>query len=307
MKYIEGLVSVITPTFRSADYIERAIDSILRQTYKNIECIIINDNTPNDEYSKELYKKIEKYYDDKRFVFLEQPIHINGAAARNYGIERAHGEYIAFLDDDDWWKPEKIEKQVKFIRKQSPSCGGVSTLVEYYENDKIIRWMRPYKDGKITKEILRRQVDINTGTFMAKHEALDDAGMFDSKLKRHQEVQLLTFFSYKYEIKLLPEYLMCYNLSTNNNMPTSEKLRQYKADFFKSVEPILSTYSSSEVRRIKALHRFELAYIEYKEHKYRQFFIDAFGILRDLKTFCLALKRVKERRAEYTAHYGQEN
>lgn len=298
MKYIEGLVSVITPTFRSADYIERAIDSILGQSYKNIECIIINDNTPHDDYSQALYKKIEKYYADERFVFLEQPMHINGAAARNYGIERAHGEYIAFLDDDDWWKSEKIEKQVDFIRKQSSSCGGVSTLVEYYENDKPIRWMRPYKDGKITKEILRRQIDINTGTFMAKHEALDDAGVFDPNLKRHQEVQLLTFFSHKYEIKLLPEYLMCYNLSTNNNMPTSEKLRQYKEDFFTSVDPIMSDYSSGEVRRIKALHRFELAYIEYKEHKYRQFFRDAFSILRVPKTLCLAIKRVKERRDE---------
>ena len=194
MKYIEGLVSVITPTFRSADYIERAIDSILGQSYKNIECIIINDNTPMMITRRHFTKKIEKYYADERFVFLEQPMHINGAAARNYGIERAHGEYIAFLDDDDWWKSEKIEKQVDFICKQSSSCGGVSTLVEYYENDKPIRWMRPYKDGKITKEILRRQIDINTGTFMAKHEALDDAGVFDPNLKRHQEVQLLTFF-----------------------------------------------------------------------------------------------------------------
>ena len=307
MRYVEGLVSVIMPTFRSADYIERAIDSILQQTYKNIECIIINDNTPNDDYSKALYKKIEKYFDDDKFVFLEQPFHINGAAARNYGIERARGEYIAFLDDDDWWKPEKIEKQVDFIRKQPPACGGVSTLVEYYENDKPIRWMRPYKDGRITKEILRRQVDVNTGSFMAKHEALDDAGVFDPKLKRHQEVQLLAFFSHKYEIKLLPEYLMCYNLSTNNNMPTSEKLRQFKEDFFKSVEPIFSTLSHSEVRRIKALHRFELAYIEYKERKYRQFLADAFSILRDPKTFCLALKRVKERKAEYTAPREQES
>lgn len=307
MKYIEGLVSVIMPTYHSADYIERAIDSVLQQTYKKIECIVINDNTPNDDFSRELYKKLDKYNADERFVFLEQPIHINGAAARNYGIERAHGEYIAFLDDDDWWKPEKIEKQVNFIRTQSPLCGGVSTLVEYYENDKAIRWMRPYKDGKISKEILGRQVDVNTGSFMAKHEALDVTGIFDPALKRHQEVQLLTCFSHKYEIKLLPEYLMCYNLSTNNNMPTSEKLRQYKYALFSSVESILSTYGKTEIKRIKALHWFELAYIEFKERKYGRFLMDALGILRDPKTFYLALKRVKERRGEYISPFKQEN
>ena len=165
MNYIEGLVSVITPTYHSSDYIERAIDSILGQTYRNIECIVINDNTPGDTYSQELYMKIAKYKDDPRFVFLEQEVHINGAAARNYGIKRAHGEYIAFLDDDDWWKPEKIEHQVEFIKKQDSTCGGVSTLVEYYEGDIAVRWMRPYKDGKITKQILRREVDVNTGSF----------------------------------------------------------------------------------------------------------------------------------------------
>lgn len=298
MKYIEGLVSVITPTYHSSEYIERAIDSILGQSYKKIECILVNDNTPGDSYSNELYKKIEKYKKDTRFIFLEQKNHINGAVARNYGIEHAHGEYIAFLDDDDWWKYDKIERQVEFIKKQDSYCGGVSTLVEYYENDKAVRWMRPYKDGKIAKQILRREVDVNTGTFMAKHVALDIAGGFDPKLKRHQEVQLLANFTDTYEIKLLPEYLMCYNISSNNNMPNSELLRILKEEFFSSVKPIMEKYSKNEIYRIKALHKFELSYIELREKKYIKFFKDSICILKDPITFSLALKRVVQRKIE---------
>ncbi len=299
VKYQEGLVSVITPTYRTTKYLTRAIDSILNQTYKNIECILVNDNIPGDEYSLELYKIIQKYKNDSRFIFLEQPDHINGAVARNYGIKAAHGEYIAFLDDDDWWKIDKIEKQIDFIRKQNQSCGGVSTLVESYEKDIAVRWMRPYKDGKISKQILRREVDIVTGSFLAKHEALDDAGYFDPRLKRHQEVQLLTFFTDKYEIKLLKEYLTCYNLSSNNNMPNSEKLRKLKEDFFEAVSPVMNKFGKWEVKRIRALHKFELAYIEYKEKKFKNFLKDTFYILIDPITFSLAIKRVLQRQKEY--------
>ena len=304
MKYIEGLVSVITPTYHSSEYIERAIDSILGQTYKKIECIVINDNIPGDKYSVELYKKIEKYKSDPRFVFLEQEIHVNGAVARNYGIQHAHGEYIAFLDDDDWWKCDKIMRQVAFIKKQEHQCGGVSTLVEYYENDTAVRWMRPYKDGKITKQILRREIDVNTGTFMAKHAALDVTGGFDPKLKRHQEVQLLTNFTDVYQIKLLPEYLMCYNTSSNNNMPNSERLRSLKEDFFASVMPIMKKYNKNEIYRIKALHKFELAYIELREKKYACFLKDSVCILKDPITFYLALKRVVQRKLEFRKPKG---
>lgn len=299
MKYQKGLVSVIMPTYRDTVELNRAIDSVLAQTYPHIECILINDNTPDDEYSQKLYQKIARYRQDPRFVFLEQPEHINGAAARNYGIARAKGEYIAFLDDDDWWKPEKIEKQVQFLEKQGPECGGVSTLVEYYDGEEAVRWMRPYEDGKITRQILRREVDVNTGTFMARHEALDDAGYFDISLKRHQEIQLLTFFTDKYEIRLLPEYLMCYNVGSNYNAPSADRLRQIKQDFFASVEPVLRKFKKSEVKRIKALHRFELAYAELKEKKYKLFIRDAFAVAKNPRTLWLALRRVRQRRKEF--------
>lgn len=295
MKYTSDLVSVIIPTYHRCDSLKRAIDTVLGQTYENIECIVVNDNTPSDEYSLGLYKLIEEYRTDKRFVFIEQEKHINGAEARNCGIRNAKGEYIAFLDDDDWWKSDKIEKQVAFIKAQDMDCGGVSTLVEFYKGNEVFHKSQPYSDGKICVQILRREVDVTTCSVLLKHRCLDEAGYFDNSLRRHQEIQLLAYFTDKYEIKLLEEYLTCVTYDDPGNVPNSEQLQRIKEDFFRSVEPILSKLPKAERKRIQALHMFELAYVYYKEKKYGQCFRYAITVLSNPKTFSLALKRVFER------------
>lgn len=300
MAYTEGLVSVVIPTYQRAELLNRAIDSVLNQTYPNIECIVVNDNIPNDEYSKVLYGLLEKYKSDSRFVFLEQEKHINGAEARNCGIRNAKGEYIAFLDDDDWWKPEKIERQVAFIKKQSQLCGGVSTLVEFYTKGKPFRWSRPYKDGKICLQILRREVDVTTCSIMLKHVALDDAGYFDNSLRRHQEIQLLSYFTSKYELRLLPEHLTCVNCDDCVRIPTSEKFINIKRDFFKSVKPLLESLSKSEKKSVYTVHELEIAWIEFKEKNYIKAFLRGFKAILSPIAFLMMLKVVKNRRLEYT-------
>jgi len=295
MEYISNLVSVIIPTYHRCDLLKRAVESVLEQTYKEIECIVVNDNTPGDEYSVELYKLIEQFIGDKRFVFLEQEKHINGAEARNCGIRKAKGEYIAFLDDDDWWKPEKIRKQVDFLRTQGSTCGGVSTLVEFWNKDEVVRRSRPYRDGKICKEILRREIDVTTCSILLKHSCLDETGYFDNKLKRHQEIQLLTFFTDKYELKLLEEYLTCVSFDDQVNNPSSEKLKKIKEDFFESVQPVVCEFSRSEQKRIKALHMFELAYVCFKERRITECIRLTMPVLINPKTATVAMNRITGR------------
>lgn len=116
MNISQPLVSCIIPSFKRNDMISRAIDSVLAQTYSNIEILIVDDNDKGSEYSTTL-KEIVKSYDNERVKLLAQPSHINGAAARNFGVKHAEGEYIAFLDDDDEWLPTKIEKQIYFLKR----------------------------------------------------------------------------------------------------------------------------------------------------------------------------------------------
>jgi teichuronic acid biosynthesis glycosyltransferase TuaG len=104
-----SLVSVITPSFNSARFIEECIDSVLAQTYNNWELIIV------DDCSSDSSCKLIKKYNDKRIILIKLEINVGAAEARNIAIRKAKGRYIAFLDSDDLWMPKKLEKQIFFM------------------------------------------------------------------------------------------------------------------------------------------------------------------------------------------------
>jgi len=108
------LVSIITPIYNGNLYLDFAVQSVLNQTYQNWELFLIDDGSKDDSYEKAV-KWSEK---DKRIIALHHPDHANKgvSATRNLGIHHAKGEYIALLDCDDEWLPEKLEKQIKIIR-----------------------------------------------------------------------------------------------------------------------------------------------------------------------------------------------
>ena len=110
---IDDLVSIIMPAYNAEKYIEEAIQSVLKQTYTNWELIIVNDNSADDTE-----KIIKKYQgEDKRIKLHSLPKNQGVANARNTAIQNARGRYLAFLDSDDMWLPEKVEKQIRFMRE----------------------------------------------------------------------------------------------------------------------------------------------------------------------------------------------
>lgn len=106
-------VSVIIPVHNSEKYIQECINSVINQTYKNLEIIIIDDKSTDN--SVNIIKNIK----DKRIKLIELSVNSGAAIARNKGIEASTGDYICFLDSDDYWKLKKIEKQVKYIKDKA--------------------------------------------------------------------------------------------------------------------------------------------------------------------------------------------
>lgn len=107
---IGPLVSAIIPTHNRARMLARAVRSVLRQTYPRIEIIVVDDASRDDT------KEVLESFADPRIRYVRHETNKGGAAARNTGIRAAQGEYIAFLDDDDEWMPEKTEEQLKVLR-----------------------------------------------------------------------------------------------------------------------------------------------------------------------------------------------
>ena len=106
-------VSIIMPAHNSADFIKESIDSVLAQTYKDWELIVIDDGSTDNTYSIVQ----ECALTDSRIVLLKNEKNIGAARTRNKGLEKASGRYIAFLDSNDLWFPQKLEKQLAFMQK----------------------------------------------------------------------------------------------------------------------------------------------------------------------------------------------
>jgi len=266
------LVSCIIPSYKRNDTIIRAIDSVLAQSYRNIEIIIVDDNVPNDEFSLKLQSIVNSYNSPKIF-YMQQDNHINGAVARNFGIMHSHGEIITFLDDDDEWRNLKIEKQIKFL-KENPEYDGVSCLYSIKRNGEIIQTCKPYSTDDIHKKILNRSVAVCTPTLMLKRDKLLEAGLFNESLLRHQDLQLLLDFTLNNRLGVLNEDLVTVHADSEINRPNTKRLIEVKKKFFEVVSQkhLNDVYSKKDIHLIMGAHYFEIIYTAVKEKKVKYVF-----------------------------------
>ena len=135
---IEGLVSIIMPSYNAARFIGESINSVLLQTYSNWELLIVDDCSKDN--SVEVVRKFANI--DKRVVLFSLEKNVGAAAARNVAIEHAQGQYLAFLDSDDVWDEYKLEKQLAFMKQYS----YVFTFSNYYVME---------ENGKKTENIVK--------------------------------------------------------------------------------------------------------------------------------------------------------
>lgn len=175
------LVSVIIPTYkRNIEMLERAILSVVNQTYKNIEILLIDDNIEN-YFSGRVQEAVCKINDD-RIVLIKNEQNIGGAASRNKGGKIASGYYISFLDDDDFYISDKIEKQVSYIEKYDDDF-IISNLAIVDENYKLkdirnYKWFENnYKNEQLIIEHYKYHLT-GTPTFLFKKEMFIKIGGF---------------------------------------------------------------------------------------------------------------------------------
>lgn len=127
-----SLVSIIMPAYNAARFIEQAVESVAAQTYTNWELLIINDCS-TDNTSEIICQLMEKY---SQIRFFDQKINQGVAKTRNIAIDEAKGEYIAYLDSDDIWLPQKLEKQLAFMEKyQALVCFSAYQRINAESND----------------------------------------------------------------------------------------------------------------------------------------------------------------------------
>ena len=140
-KFIEGKVSVIIPIYNAEKYLRKTLDSILVQTYKDIEIVLVDDCS-NDDSANIIKEYIQKY---PEIVYFLQETNQGAGAARNKALELATGQYVAFLDSDDIWYPNKVAKQLELMKKRN--CPFSYTAIEMIdENDNLLKNKRNIKE-----------------------------------------------------------------------------------------------------------------------------------------------------------------
>lgn len=170
----QNCVSVIIPTYKRTKYIKRAVMSVIKQSYKNLEIVIVDDNMPDSEESIFITHEI-KCLDD-RIVVIKTQGRVGGGTARNMGVRSSKGAYLAFLDDDDIFMPEKIEKQLSFMLKKKYEM-SIQDVEWYNEEEKLIeRRTFEYLCDDSPEYMLKQHIIHHlapTGIYMISRKAFD--------------------------------------------------------------------------------------------------------------------------------------
>lgn len=173
--FIKGLVSVIIPVYNSAKYLKRTLESVLAQTYKEIEIVLVDDQSTDN--SADIIKKYMRNYSS--IVYYLQPHNMGAGYARNKALELSKGQYVAFLDADDIWKPEKIEKQLLLLKKKQ-GCFCFTAIEMINGRDKVIKGKRKIKE-EVNYEFLLSNTMIPTSSVLIDRIVVGD---FDMHLRR---------------------------------------------------------------------------------------------------------------------------
>ena len=288
------LVSCIIPTYKRCNTLERAIYSALHQSYTNLEVLVVDDNEKGSSQSVEIAKLINNIA-DSRVRLVTQDEHINGAKARNEGILKAQGEYVAFLDDDDEWLPDKIEKQVDYL-KNNGHLSGCSVLYNEYKKGVLVHSCPVYTEDNIFQKIFRREVAVFTSTVLLKRDCLIKSGMFDISLRRHQDLQMLLRFTKEFKLGVLPEYLVKLHLDSTINRPDADSIVKVKEDFFRSVKDLYDGCNKKDRSLIKSAHCYEVMFAALKQKKLLMcinYFLKA-GF--NIEGYRLLRKRIRDRK-----------
>lgn len=199
-------VSVIIPTYNRAQFVGRAIQSVLNQTYKDFEIIIVDDNSTDNVYD------VVYSFNDSRIKYIRHDVNLGAPAARNTGILNSKGEFIALLDDDDEFLPEKLEKQLRLFDICSKDIGVVYCGYETVNSEgEIVETFMPTNKGDLFYELLMSNI-IGSPTNLIRKECFENI-CCDSRLKSCQDWDLWIQLAIKYKFDYVPEVLSRYHLT----------------------------------------------------------------------------------------------
>jgi glycosyltransferase involved in cell wall biosynthesis len=246
------VVSVVLPVFNGELCVGRAVQSVLRQTMSDLELVVVDDG------SADRTSRVVSRYSERRLKFVKLTNNSGTSAARNAGISLARGEYIAFLDSDDEWLPDKLEQQIETIRASSATTGISTTGFRIHRvvsgrYEDIIP--DPHADWQ------RQQLTMCAlgpgSTLMVKRDVFPQVGMFDVALRRFEDWDWMIRCLAVRNIVICPSVLAILHVDRRPSI----RIVQRSAEHFleQHLQRCEATFGSSAARRLRASVELEIA------------------------------------------------
>ena len=227
------LISIIIPTYNRAHIIKQSIESVLNQTYNNIELIIVDDGSIDN--TKEVVDSIK----DERIIYVKQE-NQGACSARNKGVDFAKGQYIAFHDSDDVWHLDKLEKQIKALKQNNADIVFCKMFVFGNFKKRIVP--KNFKEGFLQNHSL--PLGISTQTLIGKSEIFFN-NKFDTNVPRLQDFELLLRIHKNYSVYCIDEPLVDYCVQKDSISEKPEKLLKAWEIILEKNKSFKTEYSSS--------------------------------------------------------------
>lgn len=257
------LVSVVIPTYGRPEFLDRCIESVLKQTYQNIEIFVVDDNDPDTEGRIATEAEMRKYNENPHIKYLKHNKNMNGSAARNTGWKQSKGKYITFLDDDDEIDRTKIEKQVDCLEKLDVSWGACYTgyrLIKEHGENQISTEKR---SGNCYVDALMRTMFMGSGSNLFLRKCVvDEIDGYDESFFRNQDIEFLARALEHYKIAYIDEILLTIYQEGDRKNRSFEEIEGYTQYYLCKFAKKISRLNEKDRKRVIAvisLERFRVA------------------------------------------------
>lgn len=265
------MISVITPTYNRAEYLGNSIESVLSQTYSDFELIIVDDN-PNESEARKKTEEVIKKYSDPRIRYIRNPMNLGGAAARNRGIDEARGEYIAFLDDDDMYLPDRLDAQYKqMVENDWDVCVMDGATFKYETGEPVSERHQHLWDGMTNEELIRSHLMYHisgTNSFMFRTDFIRKIGGFDIVPSCQEYILIQKALDAKPKFGYLPVTLIKNFQHEGDQISTGPKKLAGQKLLIKNKKKYFYLLSGKERRQVLCRHHGVLFFVYFKMHKY---------------------------------------
>lgn len=247
-------VSVIIPTYKGSDNVCRAVESVLNQMYNYIEIIVVDDNGRGTEEQLKTQEVLKNYIEAGNIKYLTHEKNINGSAARNTGVRASHGDYVAFLDDDDEYLPDNIKNHIEKFRTLSADYGITYCAKRLFFEDGRQEVITPHLEGDILFDFMCAKMRMGSSFIMVKREAYDDVNGFDESFIRHQDWEFIARVLAKYKAGAIQEVGLNKYLIFRNSAKSPEQYEKNRLYYLERLKYIIDSFDKKQQRKIYDTH-----------------------------------------------------